>query len=331
METPEQELADEQQVEQLDADWGYLPFQILENVVEALAATTDARSSIMKSARLVNRHWGTWATEAVTFLQHLPLSGSPPLRVVVSVVRKKFKRAHGLKFDLQPKHIESGFGFQSRGVERELAALAGLPELRHVIFKSCTITDEGLRHVGKLESLTRLQLSNSVRITDAGLQHLRSLTGLQYLTLSGCRGNWDRQLEPIGKLAELKHLEVTLDRCLGWITDRSIIHLGALAALERLQLTDTQITDRGLEELNSLKRLRHLDLSRSRITGRGLGQLFGLTGLAELRVCGCGGIRDEEFTFVEVLVGLTALDVLGCWRVSKERREQVNEYLLERG
>jgi hypothetical protein len=73
-----------------------------------------------------------------------------------------------------------------------LASLAGLTNLAELNLSgwhsvsdpSCLdIGDEGLAHIGRLNSLERLGLSDFPQITDAGLLHLRSLSGLRELVL----------------------------------------------------------------------------------------------------------------------------------------------------
>ena len=46
------------------------------------------------------------------------------------------------------------------------------------------MTDAGLAHLGKIASLTTLELAKT-KVTDAGLKHLAGLKGLSHLTIEG--------------------------------------------------------------------------------------------------------------------------------------------------
>jgi hypothetical protein len=71
-----------------------------------------------------------------------------------------------------------------------------LPKLETLALGYCdNITDAGLAHVGKMESVTVLILRACPHVTDEGLAHLVGMKKLTYLDLMGCPGVTDRGLE----------------------------------------------------------------------------------------------------------------------------------------
>ncbi|MEM1069067.1 MAG: hypothetical protein AAGI63_09240, partial [Planctomycetota bacterium] len=69
-----------------------------------------------------------------------------------------------------------------------LQSLMGLPKLRAVRLAGTSITDEGLKTIGMIESLEDLDLRNCA-VSDTGLAHLTSLKKLKALRLSGDSGD----------------------------------------------------------------------------------------------------------------------------------------------
>jgi len=110
-------------------------------------------------------------------------------------------------------------------------------------------TDAAMRQIGKLTSLKRVWLNNTLE-TDAGLAHLTALAGLEELCLSGTP-----------------------------VTDIGLAHLKGLTYLQKLELDNTHTTDAGLKELKGLSNLGSLWLGNTDVTDAGLMHLKGLTSL----------------------------------------------------
>lgn len=70
------------------------------------------------------------------------------------------------------------------------------------------ISDAGLRHVGRMHSVTRLNLSACQGISDAGLAELRGMKGLTELDLRGCKGVTDRGLDELAAMPRLKWIQL---------------------------------------------------------------------------------------------------------------------------
>jgi hypothetical protein len=118
--------------------------------------------------------------------------------------------------------IVDGVGISNQG----LAHLCGLTNLSRLTLRTPTVSDDGLKPIGRLVNLQELDLS--CNITDNGLRHIRSLTNLQKLTLEGD------------------------------VTDEGMQHLGSLTSLRELVLR-CRVTDAGMPHLTRLENLEMLD------------------------------------------------------------------------
>lgn len=78
------------------------------------------------------------------------------------------------------------------------------PNVVEVDLSRTKVTDEGLKHIGKLARLTHLNLSRT-QITDKGIAHLSGLRSLEYLNLYGT-GVSDAVLPMLAKHRRLKAL-----------------------------------------------------------------------------------------------------------------------------
>jgi hypothetical protein len=67
----------------------------------------------------------------------------------------------------------------------DVECLREVRHLRHLYLNGTAITDDGLRHIGRLTELEGLSLIESTQITDAGLEQLKGLNRLQLLDLEG--------------------------------------------------------------------------------------------------------------------------------------------------
>ena len=96
------------------------------------------------------------------------------------------------------------------------------------------ITDEGIRHIAELDSLSDLFLSYS-RITDEGLGLLQQSSTLERLWLEGTA-----------------------------VTDTGIETFKNMPSLQRVGLAKTRVTDAGLEHLKQLRALTIVDVTQCR-------------------------------------------------------------------
>jgi hypothetical protein len=83
----------------------------------------------------------------------------------------------GLRLDFSASQPKPG--------DEEMAILAQLPRLHRLDLTGSPVTDDGLRHIGRIAGLENLYLRNCAHITDAGLIHLEHLTTLESVWLHG--------------------------------------------------------------------------------------------------------------------------------------------------
>lgn len=162
--------------------------------------------------------------------------------------------------------------------DADIAALAGLPEIRSLDLEGARITDAGL---GRLAGLTRLQALGltGTRVTDDGLEHLKGMVDLKVLVLSktAVTGSGLRHLAGATRLEELYLFE-------SGVTDSGLKNVKSFKNLRHLNLWGTSITDAGLVHLAALVRLEHLELIGTAITDAGLVHLRPLVDLYDLNM-----------------------------------------------
>jgi len=208
----------------------------------------------------------------------------------------------------------------------------------------CSITDEGLQHLAKLETLEELDLNGCVRISSAALgETLGKLIHLTSLDVSYCpgilRSSWQGKIDSLKSLelcysgvrdSHLAHLrslpkleELNLDSCI--VTDWGMAHLvdnGVMPNLTTLDLADTDISDAAMGKIARLKHIRHLSLFYCNISNRGLRHIASMSSLEVLNL-DSRDIGDDGLRYLRELP-LTSLDLfssrvtdIGCAHLSK--------------
>lgn len=99
------------------------------------------------------------------------------------------------------------------------------------------ITNAGLVHIGKMETVSMLLLSACPKITGEGLRPLLGMKSLVYLDLRGCQGITDDGLQTLASKAELEQL--ILDGCRN-VTVEGIAQLQAKLPNLRIVKDDKQ-------------------------------------------------------------------------------------------
>ena len=140
-----------------------------------------------------------------------------------------------------------------------LAMIASeLPPLEGLALFSDSITDQGLLHIAKMNSLEELLLC-APRVRGPGLAHLAKAPSLKYLTLAGGNKNFgDAHMRYLSGNTSLTKL--TLHGCP--VTDVGMIHLANLTNLEELHFIrrfGQRITEKGLAHLSKLPKFKRLE------------------------------------------------------------------------
>ena len=130
--------------------------------------------------------------------------------------------------------------------------LRGLIEMKILNLNHCNVSDVGLKYLSHLP-LEELYLR--CEITDDGLKHVGKMGSLRVLELSGnLQGPGFIHIQ---KLGELRMLHVHSY----WLEDIALEHIAELPTLEELHVTNNhRITSDGIEKLNQLLTLKRLNL-----------------------------------------------------------------------
>lgn len=179
--------------------WGNLPAHLFDRMKELLdQRSLDSSLCLLKSARLVNRHWCQWATDATTFVTP---TRSAPLEESMSAIAARFQNVQGMRLACHLRATDTGLQslikiphlkrLDLRGctsiTDAGIKSLQSLKQLTHLSLRHCTqVTNHGVSHLGRLTGLTNLDLSWCNKVTLAGVRCLAPLTGLTYLNLRGC-------------------------------------------------------------------------------------------------------------------------------------------------
>ncbi len=192
-----------------------------------------------------------------------------------------------------------------------LLQLGGLSRVRSVLLGGTDITDAGLVAIGKLQTLTNLDLRDCA-VTNDGMGHLVGLSKLKALKLSGKNGATlvdDGGLEHIAKLANLK--VIGLDFL--WVSEVGLEELSKLSKLEEVYIGNTTIGDDAMSILAEMPNLKKLRISATGVGDEGIAHLASVTGLTELDVSENTVITSASFPHFAKFTGLKKLNL---WRLN---------------
>ena len=167
---------------------------------------------------------------------------------------------------------------------------------------------EDMSHLGRLTSLTDLDLSGWIAIRDADLMFLRSCPHMASLNLRDCHGISD--LTFLNGMTGLAALDLT--NCAA-ISNASVAALRVHTNLEDLKLCGGDlIDDQGIAALlhPGMTRLTSLNLVvLENITDEGARSLAHLRGLKSLNLRACQSLTDAGLGALENLTALTSLNI----------------------
>ena len=151
--------------------------------------------------------------------------------------------------------------------EDGLRAVGGLTTLTKLILRRCNVTHVVLRELRDLPALTHLNLNRCTQVTDVGVRELRGLTKLTILDLGGCTQVTDVGVRELRGLTALTKLNLGL--C-SHVTNAGVRELRGLTALTELNFRHCfHVTNVGLQHLTSLSALTKLYLGGTSTTQAG--------------------------------------------------------------
>ena len=178
-------------------------------------------------------------------------------------------------YDRQNPHDKSYKRNESL-VDAWLDRLADLPDLVSLDLANTSMKGPGLKVVGTLKNLERLNLTLTP-ITDPYLENIQGLTKLRVLSLASakCTG------EGFGYLGNLKQLE-NANFHFTPVNDAGLAGIGAVTSIERLEIVHVHFTDAGAKHLAKLVNLERLQIGSRDATGASVAHVTGLKKLREL-------------------------------------------------
>lgn len=304
---------------ELDAQWrrGYDPLLRIRarEVIPALEKAALARPHLLAVAEAVKAARGTVRFEG---------GGPQWLREVAGDdAMHLFDRLTAIDLNDKGNPHDPTYKRNNTLSDAWLTNLVNLPDLAYLDLSNSSVAGPGLKHVGALKSLERLNLTLTL-ITDPWLEQLRGLTNLRVMSLASAKcsgagykflGNLkrlesanfhtapvdDAGLAGISKVPSHERLEIVHTH----FTDAGAQSLAKLVNLERLQLGSRKATGAAVKPLTGLKKLRELDLHDGQASVEGVRHASEIQSLRVLRVY--GPIKDEG---AQPLAKLKNLEVL---------------------
>ncbi|MSR65884.1 MAG: hypothetical protein EXS24_00730 [Pedosphaera sp.] len=185
-----------------------------------------------------------------------------------------------------------------------LANLVNLPDLIHLDLANTSVIGPGLRHVGALKSLERLNLTLTP-VTDPWLEQLRGLTNLRVISLASakCSGEGYRFLGDLKRLESANFHTAPVD-------DAGLAGISKIPSHERLEIVHTHFTDAGARVLAKLVNLERLQMGSRKATGEAVKPLTGLKKLRELDLHD-GQASTEGARYASEIQSLRVLRIYG--------------------
>ncbi|CAD7704036.1 unnamed protein product [Ostreobium quekettii] len=303
------------------ADWGQLSVDVLDAIVEVVKRSWTQASIrwLLQSARLVNSHWGRWATGAVTSVQAV-VATCDFHNLNAACVARKFSGVRSLA--IASKNVndvwavmdvgDSGLINMVKHYWFALQLLAKLEQLTSLDVMNFPIPERSLlAKAGKLKHLSRLRLDQCGPLASDNLVRLCSTTSLTNLTVNSVKMRPD-VLECLTKVTSITCLDVRFCD----LSNDQLAVLATMTLLKQLQLSG-EMSDDGLACIGHLKRLTHLGMAPSHLIShdgfKHMQRLPALNGLDlfPAHVRHLGHARDFSFNWVTQMAHLTRLGLRG--------------------
>jgi hypothetical protein len=162
--------------------------------------------------------------------------------------------------------------------EDGLQHLSNCPQLAELYLKGTLVSDDAMSMIAEMKNLRKLRLAKT-KVSTAGLELLSALP-LEELDVSECSRVLDDSMVAIGKMVSLKRLNLWRDV----VTDDGAAHLKGLINLEWLNLDNTHLRDAGLEHLSNMTKLTFLHIGSTGVSDAGMEKLSPLVALKDLKV-----------------------------------------------
>lgn len=141
-----------------------------------------------------------------------------------------------------------------------LQHLHGLDALTRLIIGGVALSNSDLKNIGRMKTLTYLEIRSGLVVNDEVIGQLAGLTSLNVLSFRETTVT-DAGLAQLVDLGDLEHLNIS-----GLFTDRGLEHLNQLKSLRSLQVASPHLTEEGVVHLKqahpSLQAINHYGYRR---------------------------------------------------------------------
>ena len=197
---------------------------------------------------------------------------------------------------------------ETRATDADLEILSKLPKLEALLLDGSEVTDSGLAHIARVESLANLHLTTPdrpSRITDMGLSHLANVKKLEGLWLSV-----DNLTETgFGRLSKLPIKSLFLDGLSS--QHKALVEVAIGWPLRSFGLEGTGVTDDWLSLLSSQTKLSLLDLSATSVTDDGMAKLASVIPSVSYLSLDATGLTDAGLMKLATAPALRNVSALG--------------------
>ena len=194
--------------------------------------------------------------------------------------------------------------------DAKMAKVGQLPRLTQLSIAAHD-RSEGLRHIAKLKSLwyLNLQAVKDPRL-DRNLAYIAGLTKLEEINFENSMIG-DAGLAHLRNMKKLRKLDIFSNPSTGRITDKGIVHLKSLTALEEVRLPSQCLTDTGIVHLAEMDSLRKVNVSSRHLTDKDMVQFTQMKSLDDLDLS-CPNITDAGLAAICRCGALKSLTIGRC-------------------
>jgi Leucine-rich repeat (LRR) protein len=161
------------------------------------------------------------------------------------------------------------------------------PALESLDLSYCKLSDGDFSSLGKLKSLTILNMSHNYGMSSKSFGFIPELKNLRRLTLDYCVELPDEAIAAIAKFSFIESL--SLDSCKK-LTAASAPHLAAMTGLKELNLHNVRLPDAAIRNLIKIKSLTSLDIALSLVSDETLAGIATLPNLKRLNLAVCPNV-----------------------------------------
>jgi hypothetical protein len=283
---------------QIDAKTGNVfsvdcsPIELNDDLASKLVTIEQLKKLTIRGSSMTDAAWQSLAK--LSQIEQLDVRDAPLNSLQLAAAVRGMNKLRGLRM--------SGKSGSTEVDDDGLECLLNCQELRVLAADHLWVSQDGLQHLKNCQQLSELYLAGTL-VDDQAMELLAQLPNLKKLRLaktgigtpglemlsrleldeldiSECSQVFDDSLVAVGKMKTLKRLNLWRDV----ISDAGVAHLSGLVNMTWLNLDNTHMGNPGLEHLRGMRNLTFLHLGSTYVTNEGMPLLAPLTALKDLKV-----------------------------------------------